>query len=190
MKLTLCSALLLLALTGCEGGGHFNLLGYTTQPNYDCAIRTVYVPIFQNVTFQRGLEFDLTRAVIREIESKTPYKVVSCRERADTELLGKIVTIGKGVINFNQLGEVRDAEARMGVEIVWRDLREGHTGDILSTEKKDDDRPDRKLPPPRPALVQPNADFIPELGGSLTTAHKQLVDRTAVQIVSMMERPW
>jgi hypothetical protein len=188
-----CSMMLLAAplLSACEGGGHFNILGYTTRPNYDCCLRTIYVPIFQNVTFQRGLEFDLTRAVIREIESKTPYKVVSCRENADTELLGKIVTVGKSVINFNQLGEVRDAEARMGVEIVWRDLRPGHTGEILSTKKKDDDRPDAKpLPSPPIALVQPTADFIPELGGSLASAQWALVERTAVQIVSMMEKPW
>src|SRR5438876_10008634 len=54
--------------------GNFSILGYTTRPNYDTNIHSVRVPIFQNVTFRRGLEFDLTRAVIREIESKTHFK--------------------------------------------------------------------------------------------------------------------
>ena len=36
----------------------------------------------------------------------------------------------------------------------------------------------------------PIGGFIPELGGSLTTAEKQNVDRLAIQIVSMMEIPW
>jgi len=36
-----------LALCGCESGGHFTFLGYTTRPNYDTCIKTVYVPIFQ-----------------------------------------------------------------------------------------------------------------------------------------------
>jgi hypothetical protein len=59
----------LLALPACEWDGQFTVLGYTTRPNYDSGIRTVRVPIFKNVTFWRGLEFDLTRAVVREIES-------------------------------------------------------------------------------------------------------------------------
>jgi hypothetical protein len=188
------TGLLAFILASCSGDGHFTILGYTTQPNYNPDIRTVYVPIFQNVTFTRGLEFDLTKAVIREIEAKTPYKVVDCRANADTELIGKIITTAKGVITLNQLGEIRDAQASMGVELVWRDLRPGCSGTILSADpKKEEVRGEvpiagAKLPPP--ALVTPNASFIPELGGSMLAAQKQLVDRTAIQIVSMMERGW
>ena len=72
-----------LALSGCESGGHFTFLGYTTRPNYDTCIKTVYVPIFESKILldetRRQIPFDLTRAVIREIEAKTPYKVVSDR---------------------------------------------------------------------------------------------------------------
>lgn len=193
--LTVLAALL---LAGCESGGHFTLLGYSTRPNYDGDIRTVYVPIFQNVTFRKGLEFQLTQAVVREMEAKTPYKVVSCRENADTELIGKIVNHRKMVINFNQVGEIRDAETGITVELVWRDLRPGHTGDLLSKEWKREDpnkeskedellRLGKPVPPPPPVLVAPTNHFIPELGGSLASANKQLVDRIAVQIVSMME---
>src|SRR5262249_16212598 len=66
-----------LLLPSCTSDFHVNLLGYTSRPNYDTSIRTVYVPIFKNQSFRRGLEFDLTRAVIREIQAKTPYRVVS-----------------------------------------------------------------------------------------------------------------
>ena len=38
---------------------------------------------------RQGLEFDLTRAVVREIEAKTPYKVVGADADADTELTGE-----------------------------------------------------------------------------------------------------
>ena len=38
--LTLFTAALLLA--GCTSDGHFRFLGYTTEPNYDSTIRTVY----------------------------------------------------------------------------------------------------------------------------------------------------
>lgn len=179
-------------LPSCAGDGQLNILGYSTAPNYDPSIRTVHVPIFQNLSFRQGLEFDLTRAVIREIEAKTPFKVVSGREGADTELTGKIIGRNKTLINFNQLGEIREAETTLSVEVVWRDLRPGHHGDVLSRPQPP--RPGEPPPPPGsappPVLVQSLGSFIPELGGSLTTSEKQNVDRLAVQVVSMMEKPW
>jgi hypothetical protein len=81
----------------------------------------------------------------------------------------------------------------MTVEIYWRDLR---TGEVLS-------QPKRKLPalpplgdappnPPKPgpAVVSSVASFVPEVGQSITTARQDNVKRLAVQIVSMMEKPW
>ena len=92
-------ALAVALLPGCASwDGHFCLFGYTTRPLYDLGIRTVRVPIFKNFTFRRGLEFQLTEAVIREIESKTPYKVVQEADCADTELIGTIVGRSKAVI--------------------------------------------------------------------------------------------
>ena len=60
------------ALPSCESDGSFTVLGYQVGQDalYDCSIHTVRVPIFQNHTFARGLEFDLTRAVVREIEAE------------------------------------------------------------------------------------------------------------------------
>lgn len=181
-----------LLLAGCAGDGNFTIFGYTSAPNYDACIRTVYVPIFQNNTYRRGLEFQLTQAVVREIEAKTPFKVVSCREEADTELLGKIVTWNKQVITPNQLNEVREAETYLGVELVWNDLRPGHVGEVLSAPPVPGQPTATVQPGPKggPVLVQGMANFIPELGGSLASAEKQAVDRLAVQIVSMMEKPW
>lgn len=127
----LAVACVALALPACESGGHFCVLGYSTKPNYNRDIRTVYVPIFKNKTFRRGLEFDLTRTVIRQIEEKTPYKVVSDCNGADTELIGTITAITKSLVNINPENEVREAEMTMAVEIIWRDRR---TGEILSRQ--------------------------------------------------------
>jgi hypothetical protein len=46
------------------------------------------------------------------------------------------------------------------------------------------------VPPPPPVLVQSISGFIPELGETLATARLRNVNRLAVQIVSMMEKPW
>jgi hypothetical protein len=189
MSLVLAAAAVL--LPSCAWDGQFSILGYTTRPNYDPGIRTIRVPIFKNITFIRGLEFDLTRAVIREIEARTPFKVVSADCPADTELTGTITTLNKLAINRTQLNEIREGQTTLAVEIVWRDLR---TGEILSQPRPKSD-PDGPPPPPpdapvKPLLIQSLGSYIPELGGSTTTSLQQNVNRLAVQIVSKMEMPW
>jgi Lipopolysaccharide-assembly len=192
-------------LGGCGWDGHFSIFGYTTRPNYDESIRTVYVPLFQNKAFTtspyRGIEKEITRAVIREIEAKTPYKAVSDCERADTELLGTLIIINKVLLNRNQLNEVREFELQLSAEVVWRDLRDGG---ILTNRRHRQGTPDLSLPPfdpnlppppegperPFPVLVQSTGRGLPEAGESNTTAEQMAVNRLAQQIVNLMERPW
>jgi hypothetical protein len=138
-----------LVLPACDSDGHFSILGYTTVPNYDPNIRTVYVPIFENRTFRRGIEQELTMAVVRAIEQNTPFKVVSDCDKADTELRGTITAFTKGILNRNQLNEVREAETIMTVEVVWRDRR---TGEILSGPAR---RAGDLLPPPAMIDIAP-----------------------------------
>lgn len=184
----LLSAAAALTLPSCEWDGHFTVLGYSTQPSYDANIRTVRVPIFQNLTYYRGLEFDLTEAIVREIEAKTPYKVVGLGCEADTELTGTVFLYTKLLLNRNPLNEVREAELTLAVDVLWRDLR---TGEVLSGPRL---KPGEAQPPPNvkptPVRINSVANFIPELGESFATARKKNVDRLAVQVVSMMEAPW
>jgi hypothetical protein len=180
-------------LSGCESGGHFSFCGYTTQPTFDTSIRTVYVPLPENLTYYRDIEFELHKAVVRELGT-SPYRVTSDCSRADTELLLKIVRHRKTVINLNQLGETRDAELTFHIEVVWRDLRPGRGGDILSNPKRFDAEVlplPGEAPPiaPKaiPLLVTPVGSYVPEVGGSNLSAERQAVTRAAVQIVNMME---
>jgi hypothetical protein len=184
-----------LMLPSCQGDKDFCILGYTTKPNYDCSIHTVRIPIFKNNlmgdSVTRGIEFQLTQAVVREIELKTPYKVVGPNEPADTELTGIITTYAKVLLNRNQLNEVREAENDLVVALEWRDLR---TGELLSKPHCTTPPPPLPpgVPPPKdpPTLVFAKGDFIPELGQSTTTSRQQAVNTLAVNIVSMMESPW
>lgn len=237
-------AVLAFLLPACEAGGNFTLFGYTTKPNYDDKIHTIRVPIFKNKTFIRGIEFDLTQAVIREIEEKTPYKVVGPNSNADTELTGTITVFTKGLLNVNQLNEVREAETTLSAEVVWRNLR---TGEYLTKPVRrpgDAQQPvlqapmllaqagvitpptapqgveipttpetpngtqmppaggpgvvpppvtnDPNKPPPAPpgVVVKSDTSYIPEVGQSTKTSLQVNVNSLAVQIVSMMEKPW
>ena len=185
-----------LLVPACGWDGHLDILGYTTRPNYDPSIRTVYVPIAINVTMRRGLEFELTRALVREIESKIPtMKVVSDRSCADTELLVKIVSETKALLIPNQLGEIRDGQFTMTTEVIWRDLRPGHHNELLSRplQGRPADPPLPGAAPPTegpPVVVQALSRFTPELGQSRLTAEQTMINTLAVQIVSMMEKPW
>jgi hypothetical protein len=220
------TVLLLTSLCGCAWDGHFNIFGYTTRPNYDEQIKTVRVTIFKNQTFIRGLEYQLTQAVIRELQWKTPFRVVSDGCVADTELVGNIVSRNKNPVLMDPFNQVREVEHTIGVEIVWRDLRPGHVGEILSKPLAQALPPPPVLPPlpgnvdptriPQiapsletpglppppppvpggvfvplpPVLVQGLGTAIPELGRSTTAGDAEAINRIAVQIVSMMERPW
>jgi len=188
-------AVVCLVLPSCQEDRNWCVLGYTTKPNYDCSIHTVRIPIFKNNmmgdSVTRGIEFQLTQAVVREIELKTPYKVVGPNENADTELTGTITSYAKVLLNRNQLNEVREAENDLVVAIEWRDLR---TGELLSTPHRTTPAPPPPpgVPPPKdpPTLVFAKGDFIPELGQTTTTSRQQAVNNMAVAIVSRMESPW
>ncbi len=150
-----------------------------------------------NVTLRRGLEDYLTRAVIREINLKSPYRTVSCRDGADTELCLTIKTWRKTVLISTPTNQNRQAELGLGVEVVWKDLRPGKLGEVLSNPKSTlpQEPPLPGMPPTpvgkaAPVVLLPVATFEPELGGSNATAEQQAIDRVAVQIASMMEKSW
>jgi hypothetical protein len=146
------------ALPACELDNNFTIFGYTTAPNYDPKYKTVRVPIFQNKTYRRNLEYDLTKAVITQIEAITPMKVVTCD--ADTELIGTITMTNKNILNINQLNEIREGEAVITIELVWRDL---HTGEILTRPGKrpTDSPPFEPLVPPAVGVNGPGTPQMP-----------------------------
>ncbi len=187
-----------LMLPACGSDGQVQILGYTSRPTYDNSIRTVRVKILGNETYWRGIEFELTKALIREIEANTPLKVVPGNAPADTELVGRIIAANKNLVTFNQLGEVREAETTLTVAVVWKDLRAGVVGDALIAPLNNPaDGPPPAIPVATPpaadkerVLVQSLGSFRPELGESITSARQRMVNGMAQQIRTMMEAPW
>jgi hypothetical protein len=188
-----------LVLSSCATPGNVDLLGYTTAPQYPAHIRTVRVPIFKNETFVRGIEFELSEAIIKRIEATTPWKVVQ-HGNADAELTGKVVNLSKRVIIQNQLNEIREADLRLGVEVLWRDCHAGPPVPDPLPPLAESPPLDAEGPAPlRPAqlfqgkpviFVQKSTQFVPELGESLATARARVVEELATQVVSMLEVPW
>lgn len=93
----------LLAVSGCgynQSGSSGNSIasGYHWNSLYREDVQTVAAPIFTNKSYHRGIEFQLTEAVIKQVELRAPYKVVS-REHADTIIEGQINQVTMNTIS-------------------------------------------------------------------------------------------
>jgi hypothetical protein len=86
----------------------------------------------------------------------------------------------------------------MTAEVTWVDLRSGHLGEPLSRPVTEGPLPPppplpqadplAPLPKPPPVVVTATASYHVELGGSNVSAEQQLINKMAVQLVSMMEK--
>ena len=147
--------------------------GYSLRAPYDRAIRTVYVPVFRSISFRRDVNTQLTELVIKEIESRTPYKVVGTRADADTILDGTINFADKNILVENPFNLPRQLLATLNTSVSWT-----HNPPTM-------DELDRG-----PTVIAENFNFVPETGETSMTAFYRVNQALAKQIVDMMEKPW
>lgn len=140
-------------------------------------IQTVHVPVIHSASFRRNLGERLTEAVVKEIETSSPYKVVGSAD-ADSTLIVTIDGDAKRVLAENANDEPRSLETSFYVTMTWRDRR----GNLITQTTV-------PLEETVVALAQPS-NFIPESGQSLTTAQQKVIQGLATQIVSQMEAGW
>jgi hypothetical protein len=164
--------LLLLALTGC--------VGYQVGAGslYAPDVTTVYVPMIDSDSYRRDLGEQLTEAVIKEIELKTPYKVVSTPD-ADSILSARLIQDTRRTLVENAYDDPRLQEVELRAEVNW-----------LNRRRLPICPPQSIALPPELVLINQTANLIPEAGQSVATAHQQAIQRLAQQIVSTMEAPW
>jgi hypothetical protein len=161
----------LIAITSLSGCGY--MVGSANDPQ----IRTVEVPVFQTNSFRRGIELQLTEAVQKQIQLRTPFRVVTAS--GDTRLTGRIIDVRKSVLGETQFDDPRELQINLALEVVWEDLRAGR---VLSQEQ---------IPlAPELSALRAQSEFAPEVGQSLATAMQQAVNRLARQVVDRMEAPW
>ena len=161
-----------LALTALAPG--CNITGYSIRPPYNTEIKTVYVPVFKSITFRRDVNITLTELVVKEIERRTPYKVVGTLDEADSTLEGTVNFSDKNVIVENPYNLPRQLTSTMIVVATWTDNK------VKAEDKKN----------PNPAVIAETFNFYPEIGESSEAAFYRTCEKLAVQIVNMMEEPW
>jgi hypothetical protein len=159
----------LLAASGC---------GYTIGNQFQQNVQTVYVPIATSEDFRRGPEFQLTEAVQKQIQERTPFRLAK-DDRADTKLTMKIKSIRKSVLGTTAQNDDRELQLQYAVDVVWEDLR---TGRILAQNKVSIE--------PEVTKLFAQSEFAPELGQSLATGTQEAIQKMARQVVELMEAPW
>lgn len=148
------------------------------QSLYAPDVTTVYVPMIESESFRRDLGERLTEAVIKEIELKTPLKVVGTPD-ADSILSARIVGDTKRVVVENRNDDPRAVEHNLAAEVTWLNRR------------REPLRMSSMVPlPPELLPIGQTVTLIPEVGQSTASVQQQAIGRLAEQIVATMEEPW
>jgi hypothetical protein len=157
-------AYIAVTLSGCQG--------YSNKSLYPKDVATVYVEMFDNQSFRRGIEFELTDALAKRIEAQTPYKIVSNRDKADTVISGQIVRVKESVLTTErQIGRAREKNIELRAVVNWKNLR---TGELLIDNK----------------TVTASASYSEWQSQSFAYGSTLAANSLAVRIVELMESKW
>jgi hypothetical protein len=141
-------------------------------------VTTVYVPMIDSDSYRRDLGERLTEAVCKEIELKTPYKVVGTPD-ADSILSARLTSDTRRTLGENAFDDPRVSEIELRAEVTWLNRRRLPLAPVQIVNV-----------PPELVLINQTSTLIPEAGQSVASQQQQAIERLAQQIVSTMEAPW
>jgi len=161
------STFLPLALSGCAG-----MFGYSDESLFPEDVKTVRLEMFDNQTFLRGTEYDLSDALAKRIESDTPYKIVTSSDRADTVISGRITAIRNlGLSRERELGGILEQELEIVALVNWKNLK---TGELLIEHE----------------TVSASTSYSTLQNQDFQYASALAANKLAVKIVELMETKW
>lgn len=101
--------------------------GWAMTSTHDDRFRTISIPLFRNDTWFRGLERELGRSLVVEMESRTPYKVTG-PGTADTLLRGTIRSAELILLSSSVTTGLADEMLfKASLDFEWVDLATGET---------------------------------------------------------------
>ena len=149
-----------------------------TRTLYRKDVRTIHLPIIKSDSFRPELGVMLTESLQKEIEKRTPFKLVNI-DTADSVMTCRLTSDAKRVVSQTNLSEPRLLKSVVTVEVQWVDRR---GTPLIET---------RFLPPGESTFYfAENVDFVPEAGQSISTANQKVIERLANHIVDQMEARW
>jgi len=164
----LCScALVLSGICGCS-----QMSGYSNESLFPKDVSSVYVEMFENKTFWRDVEYDLSDALAKRIETDTPYKIVTSRNRADTLITGHISSIGLWVPTVErETGRALEKELELRAVVSWKNLK---TGELLIDSQS----------------LAASASYSELQNQGFKYASSLAANKLAIKIVESMEKKW
>ena len=156
-----------LCLSGCNG-----FFGYSDESLFPENVNSVCLEMFDNQSFRRGVEYDLSDALAKRIEVETPYKIVSNADRADTVISGQIISISEYALSTDrEIGSILEKEVELRAIVDWKNLK---TGDLLIDHQE----------------VRASASYSPYQMQDFKYASSLAANNLARKIVELMERKW
>jgi len=145
--------------------------GYSNDSLYRKNIRSVYVEMFESKEFRRGIEFQMTEALRKQIDRQTAYKNAP-REKADTILSGEILEWRESSLGHDfTFALPRQTAATLAIRYRWQDMRTG------------------KLLVDQPRLIT-TVEYVRPAGETVYNARDDAVNKLARKVVNGMETPW
>jgi hypothetical protein len=168
-RISVASVVLYLVLIA---GGCGPSAGYTNASLFPSDVNNVYLEMFDNRSFRRGIEFTLSDALAKRIEVNTPYKIVSSRDRADSVMSGQIITAGESILTIERdLGRALEKEVLLTAVVNWKDLK---TGKLIINSR----------------TVSASASYSDFQGQDFAYGSSVAANKLAQYIVQLMENPW
>jgi hypothetical protein len=147
--------------------------GYSFSNTFPKNIKSVTIPVFDNYSFNPGLEVQLTEAVIKEVQRSSGIRVTTA-EQADSRLHGVIQKVQMRHLSVEHTtGLVQEEAVQLTVDFEWKDNR---TGKTLVARKN----------------FAGSDTFVPSLpvGERLEVGEEAAIQRLARDIVTEMRSAW
>lgn len=123
VAITLLFALATTSLFGCAISASE---GYVFDSGFRKDIRSIATPIFENRTFEHGVEARLAESLAKELNRVSPYSVTSSATEADSTITGVIKVVHRRQLSVNRdSGLGQEMAIEIVVDFQWRDNRTG-----------------------------------------------------------------
>ena len=156
-----------LSLCGCA-----QIQSYSNESLFPTEVQSVRVEMFENQSFRRGVEYDLSEALAKRIEAETPYKIITSKDRADTVISGQITNISEAVLSTErQTGRPMESEVHLQAVVTWKNL---NNAELLLDSR----------------TVSASATYSIWQNQSFDYASSRAANNLAEKIVEMMEKEW
>jgi len=154
----ICVAFVFVLVSGC---------GYSQKSLIDRKINTIYISIFENNTFVRGIEFDIAKAVKDEIMSRTSLRIVQ-KDSADVIMTGEIGGSAQAALSQSR-DNIVESSVSISASVTLLDTRTGRSmgGGAGS-----------------------GASFIVDRGENVQSATEEAIAILARNLVNSLEEEW